>query len=170
MIDVINKNIFCVVSDLQLNEYRTRCGLRFLSLHKPKRRRRPILRSSENASILDEHYNGQAKVSIKSSMNTLQMFSEHQIWFPSKCILQMISEHHIWVYYKCILQMISEHQIWVPSENTLQMISEHWNCRVSSKYTLHMISEHQIWVPSKYTHLMISELLRYGFPTNILFK
>ncbi|XP_064604832.1 high affinity 3',5'-cyclic-AMP phosphodiesterase 7A-like isoform X2 [Liolophura sinensis] len=47
---------------LALKEYKTRCGLRFRSVHKSSRHRQPIMKlSPEIISLLDGHYSGQAQ-------------------------------------------------------------------------------------------------------------
>lgn len=51
-------------AELALKEYKTRCGLRFRSVHKSSRHRQPIMKlSPEIISLLDGHYSGQAQVS-----------------------------------------------------------------------------------------------------------
>ncbi|XP_013404762.1 high affinity cAMP-specific 3',5'-cyclic phosphodiesterase 7A isoform X3 [Lingula anatina] len=53
---------FQILDNLDGKTYRSRCSLRFLTLHKGPHKRRSILRvSKETASILDHYYNGPAK-------------------------------------------------------------------------------------------------------------
>ncbi|KAK2152088.1 hypothetical protein LSH36_340g06053 [Paralvinella palmiformis] len=50
-----------ILDKLSNSQYRTKCGLRFLSLHRVRRRPRPALKcSKEHSSLLDTQYTGPA--------------------------------------------------------------------------------------------------------------